>query len=266
MNIIKTNKIDVYGIEQSTESVKKCISEGLNVEQGFVDSAKMELNNAPFDAFYCLNFLEHLPDPNATLQGLVNNLSDTAVGLVEVPNFDMILKNRLFSEFISDHLFYFTQETVVSTFQLNGFEVLECNVVWHDYSISAIVKKRKKMNLSIFYKQQDSLKTDIHQYLSQFSDGKVAIWGAGHQALAIMALTELKGKIKYVVDSAPFKQHKFTPATHIPIVEPARLSEDPVEAIIVMAASYSDEVTGLIKERHSTLKIAVLRENGLVIA
>ena len=72
--------------------------------------------------------------------------------------------------------------------------------------------------------------------------------------------------IRYVVDSAPFKQGKFTPATHLPVVPPATLNTDPVEAVIVMAASYSDEVAGIIaRDFGGRLKVAILRENGLEI-
>jgi len=172
----------------------------------------------------------------------------------------------LFSEFISDHLFYFTKDTFISTLTQNGLDVIECNETWHDYSISAVVRKRKKTDLAIFSDYQQRLTNEIHAYIRQFTDNSVAIWGAGHQALAVMALTDLKGKIKYVVDSASFKQNKYTPATHIPIVSPEVIYQDPLEAIIVMAASYSDEVTKIIYEKYNDdISVAVLRDNGLLI-
>jgi len=77
-------------------------------------------------------------------------------------------------------------------------------------------------------------------------------------------LMTLGGKIRYVVDSAEFKQNKYTPATHIPIVAPTALESDPVDAIIVMAASYSDEVVNIIREKHgSEMDLAILRKSGL---
>jgi hypothetical protein len=92
----------------------------------------------------------------------------------------------------------------------------------------------------------------------------VAVWGAGHQALAVLALADLGNKIAYVVDSAPFKQGRYTPATHIPIVSPEQLVENPIGAIIIMAASYSDEVARLIRKRHgNSIRVAVLRDYGL---
>ena len=79
-----------------------------------------------------------------------------------------------------------------------------------------------------------------------------------------MSLMNLANKIKYVVDSAAFKQGKFTPATHIPIVSPDKLNSDPVDAVVVMAASYSDEVVRNIKQNfHPKMRVSILRDFGL---
>lgn len=264
LSIMHKLGIEAYGLEYSQKSVKKCIKDGLKVSRGFVQSSIDKLKWAPFGAFFMFNFLEHLPEPNSTLRGVYGNLVDGAVGLVEVPNFDMILRKKLFSEFICDHLFYFTKETLNATLRLNGFEVIDCNEEWHGYIISAVVKKRERLDISNFYQQQARLKNEIEKYIQRFKHKKVAIWGAGHQALAVIALMNLAGKIKYVVDSAVFKQGKYTPATHLPIVSPGALVSDPVDAVIVMAAGYSDEVVKAIRRKFDkVINIAILREFGL---
>ena len=95
---------------------------------------------------------------------------------------------------------------------------------------------------------------------------KAAIWGAGQQALAVISLMNLADQIKYVVDSATFKQGKYTPATHVRIVSPDALDSDPVDAIIVMAASYSDEVARIIRQKFDrNINISILRDFGLEI-
>jgi SAM-dependent methyltransferase len=254
-----------YGIENSKESVNYCVKQGLNVSKEFLAKPSQKLLNAPFDAFFIMNFLEHLPFPNETLTGMYNNLSGEGLGLVEVPNFDMILRNNLFSEFIPDHLLYFTQDTLIQALSLNGFDVIECSEERYDYIISATVRKRKKLDLSSFYIHQERLKKDLNSYINRFGNKKIAIWGAGHQALAVIAMTGIAKKIKYVVDSAPFKQNKYTPATHLPVVAPEKLLTDKVDAVIVMAAGYSNEVAEIIKRKYNNIKIAVLRDFGLEI-
>jgi hypothetical protein len=178
----------------------------------------------------------------------------------------MILKNNLFTEFISDHIFYFTANTLRLMLETTGFEVLDIQSIWRDYILSATVRKRSTSNISAFAEKRQSIQEALHQFADQHQVGGVAIWGAGHQALATLALLNLGEKIKYVIDSAPFKQGKFTPATHLPILPPSILAQDPVSAVIVMAAGYSDEVVKIIQAgAHPNLKIAILRETQLEI-
>jgi hypothetical protein len=81
-----------------------------------------------------------------------------------------------------------------------------------------------------------------------------------------MSLANLKGKICYVVDSATFKQGRFTPGTHIPIVAPASYFDNPVSAIVVIAGSYTSEVVDIIKEKRiDGIDIAVLEDYRLTI-
>lgn len=266
LSIIQEFVAESYGLEFSEQSVSSCKKMGLKAFHGFVENDDYKIQNNPFDAFFILNFLEHLPDPNASLRGILNNLTDDGIGLIEVPNFDMILQKKLFSEFIGDHLFYFTKETLGSTLWFNGFEILECNIQWYDYIISAVVRRRKKADLSDFQNHQVKLKNEIEKYLSSFKNKKVAIWGASHQALVILSLLNLSNKVGYVIDSAAFKQGKFTPATHIPIVAPEKLDSDPVDAIIIMAAGYSNEVAKIIRQKFDKkINISILRDFGLEI-
>lgn len=254
------------GLEHDVYSVRQCLKSGLKVSQGYPSPGGRRIPGGPFAGFFMLNFLEHMPDPHGALRAIGSNLKAGGIGLIEVPNFDMITRKKLFSEFIPDHLFYFDKETLNSTLQRGGFEILESREVWHEYSLSAVVRKREPLNLSAFSRQQSKLTEQISAYLARFGRTSVAVWGAGHQALAVLALAGLSGKIKYVVDSAPFKQGKYTPASHVPIVSPDKLAEDPVEAVIVMAASYSDEVARTLRGRFGgKIRVAILRDFGLEI-
>lgn len=258
--------VEGHGIEHLQSSVDYCNKEGLSVYQGYLEDKNTVITNAPFDGFFIMNFLEHAPNPNSFLQGVHSNLTDDAIGLIEVPNVDMILKSVMFSEFISDHLLYFTRDVLTLLLEKNGFDVIECKSVWHDYCLAAIVKKKKSINMKHFYDKLSKVSEEINSYIdeNQKKGSKVAIWGAGHQALAVIALCKIKNKIKFVVDSAKFKQGKYTQGTHIEIVSPEKLHDSTdVRAIIVMAASYSDEVADVIRKEYSNINVAILREDGL---
>lgn len=258
--------VQAFGTEYGSAVASECRMAGLDVEEVYIDSADIRLAKGPFDGFASLNFMEHWPDPKAVLSGIRANLAEDAIGLVEVPNFEMMLREGLFTEFIADHVFYFDRDTFETTLRLNGFEVLSCESIWYDYILSAVVRKRRTVDVRGFAHKQATVKAQIDSFIARHSDEGVAVWGAGHQALATMALLNLSSGIKYVVDSAPFKQGKFTPATHLPICSPLTLTQTPVGAIIVMAAAYSDEVVRTIHAAHGNrFALAILRETGLEV-
>ena len=213
--------------------------------------------------FFFLNFLEHLPHPRTVFRGIKNNLREDAIGLIEVPNFDMILEKSLYTEFISDHLFYFSKDSLETTIRSNGFEVLECSETWHRYTLSAVVRKRARVDFSEMADLKDKLEAQFKKFLDEHPRNGVAIWGAGHQALTVMAMAGLKGRIRYVVDSAPFKQGRYTPRTHIPIVSPDTFFGDSLSAVLVIAGSYTSEVCEAIKARSRETTIAVLESQEI---
>ena len=256
--------VEAHGIEHGIAAVADCRGRGLNVAQRFIESADTDIPGAPFDAFMILNFLEHLPAPRTVLAGIHHNLVPGAPGLVEVPNFDMMLRANLFSEFISDHLFYFTESTLRTLLESNGFEVIDCEPVWHDYILAASVRARPPLDLTAMDAAQACQQQSFDRFLDGGERQRVAIWGAGHQALATINLLSLASRVRYVVDSAPFKQGRHTPGSHLPIVAPERIARDGIDTVIVMAASYSDEVATIVRQRFGAdIRVAVLRAHGL---
>ena len=82
------------------------------------------------------------------------------------------------------------------------------------------------------------------------AEGKrLAVWGASHQGFTLAATTGLKDSACYIIDSAAFKQGRFAPSSHLPIVAPEHFFEEPVDAVLIVAPGYSDEIAGIIRER-----------------
>lgn len=249
------------GIEYSQKAVELCKKNGLNVIQGFPTN-NLKLPNYKADGFICLSFAEHWPDPVNTLKNIHKILSEGAIGIIEVPNTDMIIEEGLCSEFMTDHLCYFTKKTLKTLMSITGFEVLDMDVVWNGYILSAVVKKQEKVKFKIGMNKKANLSMKILDYVNNSNHHSgVAIWGASHQAFSILAMAKLGQDIRYIVDSAEFKQGKFSPATHIPIFSPSKLNEAPVSALIVMASSYTKEVLEQIRKKYRFIEHVAVVEN-----
>jgi len=239
-------------------------AQGRRILEGYLD-AGIQILGAPFDGFVCINFLEHAPDPRGFLKALRDQLVPGAPGLVEVPSFEHMLECDRFYDFIPDHLSYFTERTLRLILETSGFEVLSCARVWEGYDLAALVRRREAWEGMAWTSDLQALVASLHAFLALHGrEGrKVAVWGASHQALTLLALAQAH-EVHYLVDSAPFKQGRFTPVIHTPIHGPGMLDDDPVETVLVMAAGYSDEVVRILREeRDFHGVVAVLRGNGV---
>jgi hypothetical protein len=210
--------------------------------------------------------MEHWPDLRGSLRALRGLLKEGAYGLVDVPSFDFVLANGLYSEFTADHIFYFDQTSLRTVLEMCGFEVIEISSVWHDYILSAQVRKRRTLNAEGFRLKQERIVRELNAFVDRFAPREVVVWGAGHQALAVMSLARTRGRVSHVVDSANFKQDKYTPGTRLLIKSPESLRIDCPKAVVIMAAAYSDEVLEALKQSHPSVEnVAILRENCLEV-
>jgi len=220
--------------------------EEFNLQGKKVVSIVEEPKPSTYDAFLMFNYLEHFPDPKKTLLQIHDNLSPQGVGIVDVPNFEMIAKERVFSELVIDHLFYFTKSTLTLALLSSGFEVLKIKEWLDGYVLSATVRKQTPLKfVDAFKEQQNKLINDIRKYMANFSS--VAIWGAGHQTLFLLSLLKDVSKISYVIDSSLEKQGKYTPVIHLPIMPPSILKSQPVEAILILVGGFYYEIPSQIK-------------------
>jgi len=92
----------------------------------------------------------------------------------------------------------------------------------------------------------------------------VAIWSAGHRALALMAIAKLE-QIKYVIDSATFKQGKFTPILHKKIISPEEFISTNCDLLIIMLpGNYAEQVIRFVEENKITCKVVVFEDKALL--
>ena len=265
LKVLSEFPVEVHGIEHDPHLVELARAQGLDVTEGFTETEDTRFAGGLYDVFLSFNFLEHQPDPSTMLQAIYRNLEDDAMGLITVPSFEYIMDHNSYYELIRDHLAYYTFETLTPLLERNGFQVEECEVINRD-TLSVIVRKRPQMDTENLLECYVNLKREMETYMKYLDawDKKVAIWGASHQGFTLAATTKLGEKARYIIDSAPFKQGKFAPASHLPIVGPDHFHEHPVDAIIITAPGYTDEIAARIRQKFGTaVEIRAMRSNHL---
>lgn len=246
------------------------------VYEGFA-TGDVRYPEGPFDAFVQFNFLEHQPDPCDMLRNIGRNLKPQALGLITVPSFEYILRYNGYYELLRDHIANYTEFTLQKLLQDCGFELLSMDLVNRD-TIEAIVRKAdpdelselhysgRLIDVSALRDSYDRLSASVNAHIDHLSESHrtMAIWGASHQGFTLAATTKLGGRVEYIIDSAPFKQGRFSPASHIPIVAPDYAAAHPVDEILIVAPGYTDEIAGIIRERFDeNVRILVLRTDRI---
>lgn len=280
--------VKVYGMEHKAELVEMAGESGLYVWQEFPEEPGQVFGDGKeglFDVFLSFNFLEHQPRPDVMLQAIYRNLTDEGMGLVTVPALEYILEKGSYYELIRDHIAYYSFGTLRELLRQNGFAVLEEEMINRD-TISVIVKKIPGWSASAGEQAADAEPLALEQRIcvepliegyktvqsgikavreTLMSENRtLAIWGASHQGFTLAATTGLGETAKYIIDSAPFKQGRFAPASHLPIVPPEHFFEEPVDAILIVAPGYTDEIAGIIRERFGgQVQIMTLRSDHI---
>lgn len=283
LSVLSEFPVKAYGMENRESLIQLAREKGLTVWKQFAEEGEVLAPDdgsvsGPYDGFLSFNFLEHQPDPVGMLRCIADNLSEEGVGLITVPSLEYILQYDGYYELIRDHLAYYTFETLGYAVEKAGFEVLEEEMVNRD-TLSVIVRKRKQtggqqetsgqpsvVDISGLKKSLDTIGREMEELAEELkSRGKsLGLWGASHQGFTLASTTAMGRFARYIIDSAPFKQGKYAPASHLPIVPPDHYHNDPVDAILIVAPGYTDEIAGIIQEKFGqNVEILALKSNHL---
>ena len=288
LKVLTNFPVKAYGIEHKEDLVEIARKDGLNVIRDFTESADHVIGtDGSYDVFLSFNFLEHQPKPGVMLDCISRNLTEHGMGLITVPSFEYILDNDGYYELIRDHIAYYTFETLRYLLESHGFEVLEEEMVNRD-TLAVIVRKTgaKKagqksaiakaaeaekvngnaeadkiqtvtkevditpVNVSGLVKNRDKLDAELETLVNGLKkeNKTMAVWGASHQGFTLTATTHLKDSVSYIIDSAPFKQGRFAPGSGLPIVPPDYVTDHMVDAILIVAPGYTEEIAGNIRK------------------
>lgn len=283
LSVLSEFPVNAYGIENRDSLVDLAKEKGLKVWKQFAEEGQVLAPadgsaGGPYDGFLSFNFLEHQPQPVSMLRCIAENLTEDGVGLITVPSLEYILQYDGYYELIRDHLAYYTFETLRYAVETAGFEVLEEEMVNRD-TLSVIVRKRKgtagqqshekraeKIHVSGLIQSQDIIAREMSGLIRELKDQEktLAVWGASHQGFTLASTTEIGAFVQYMIDSAPFKQGKYAPASHLLIVPPGHYHSHPVDAILIVAPGYTEEIAGTIKEKFGqNIEILALKSNHL---
>jgi len=238
---LRDHGVDVEAVEPGVPSVLSARARGISVTESYFGTDN-PFAPASFDAIVARQVISHIVDLDGFMAAVSRFLKPGGLAIIEAPNVNTAIERRRFFDFFADYSNYFAPETLARLFQRYGCALEEVTARADAEYFIAIFKKASSEKLS------DSL-DDFTVAVRDFVDRekrlghRIACWGAGGRGISFLALAGVSPiDIEFVIDTSPLKQGRYLPASHIPVVAPDVLREDPPDCLILTALAYKDEI------------------------
>jgi hypothetical protein len=274
LQYFQEKQVPVLGIEPTANTAKVALGKGINTIIDFfgVRLAK-ELTNKNIRADLLLgnNVLAHVPDILDFVGGMKILLAPGGIVTMEFPHLMQLVDNCQFDTIYHEHFSYLSLHTVKQIFESRGlllFDVEELST--HGGSLRIYAKHKENKNESVstrvadilskerekgmlepryyddFQEKALKIKLDLVSFLIiQKKEGKrIVAYGAAAKGNTLLNYCGIKNDlIEFAVDANPFKQGKWLPASHIPILSEEAIKTNKPDFVIILPWNLKEEIT-----------------------
>ena len=273
LQYFQEKQIPVLGIEPTECTAKVAREKGIESITEFFGAdfaKKLVLENRKADLLLGNNVLAHVPDINDFVKGLKIALKKEGVITMEFPHLVKLIENNQFDTIYHEHFSYFSFTTVSRIFEAHGLVMFDVDEIpTHGGSLRIYAGHKEDTSKSIsdkvgellerensigisdlnYYKgfgeKVSRIKMDLLQFLAEQkkNNKKVAAYGAAAKGNTLLNYCGISNDvIRFVVDASPYKQGKFLPGSHIPILKEEIIREEKPEFILILPWNIKEEI------------------------
>ena len=293
LQYFKEKNISVLGIEPTHSTAIVAKEKGIEtIVDFFNEKLAIELSRNQKKANLILgnNVLAHVPDINDFVKGMKILLAKDGIITMEFPHLCQLIDQTQFDTIYHEHFSYLSFTTVKTIFSSVGLELFDVQEIsTHGGSLRIFAKHKEdnskliSNNISIlldkeynkgvtnlnyyenFQPKVNQIKKELIYFLKeQKLNGKtVAAYGAAAKGNTLLNFCNIKYQdklIDFVVDASPFKQNKFLPGSHIPIVDEQKIKDAKPDFILILPWNIKNEVIvqlSYIKEWNGKFVISI---------
>lgn len=276
LQYFKEYGIPVLGVDPTANTAAVAIDKGIPTIVDFFSTnfaeEKLVKEGIKADLIVGNNVLAHVPDINDFVKGLKTALGENGVITMEFPHLMRLVDECQFDTIYHEHFSYLSFLTVKTIFDFHGLDMFDVEELpthggslrifakhkedtVHQISprVEKLLKKEIKagLNTIAYYKgfQQkiEEIKLSFIQFLiNQKRLGKKVIgYGAAAKGNTLINFCGIHGTdlISFVVDASPYKQHKYLPGSHIPVVSMERIYEYKPDYVVVFPWNLIKEIS-----------------------
>lgn len=265
--------IPVLGIEPTLSTATASREKGIEtIIEFFGVKLARELadNGRKADLLLGNNVLAHVPDLNDFIAGLKIALKPTGIITMEFPHLMQLIEENQFDTIYHEHFSYFSFYTVQNIFAHHGLTLFDVEEIpthggsirifarHQDYNalpisenVGALLRKEEEKGMTQlsyyqgFQEKVNQVKNQLLCFLlEQAQSGKmVGAYGAAAKGNTLLNYCGIKPDLlPWVVDASPFKQGKYLPGSHIPVLNEAIIRQEKPDYILILPWNIKAEI------------------------
>lgn len=268
----KKRGVPVLGIEPAVNVAKVAESErGVRTISEFFGkelATQLAARGEMADVIHANNVLAHVADLNGVVEGFSIVLKDKGTLVVEAPYAKDFIDHTEFDTIYHEHLCYFSLTALDALMERHGLLVkdverlpihggsLRIFVGQKQFSergprVVALLQEEAKWGVNdlVFYKgfagKVQALKVSLHDTIAALkAEGhSIGAYGASAKGATLLNHFGIDTKfIDFVSDKSTYKQGRFMPGVHIPIVGPEELQKRMPDYCLLLTWNFKDEI------------------------
>lgn len=264
--------IPVLGIEPAANVAKVAMSRGIPTDTQFfgLEAARNLVQRGKrANLLVANNVLAHVPDLNDFVAGMAEVLDPEGTISIEVPHLLRLLQGTQFDTIYHEHLSYFSLlnlEKVLGAHGLQVFDVEELAThggslrLWvthigrtdqHSEGRNAVRHAEQQAGLDRaqaydgFDARVQRCRDSVVYFLTTAAaEGKsVAAYGAAAKGNTLLNYCNISTDlVTYVVDRNPYKQQRYLPGSHLPVLAPEEVRQSKPDFLLILAWNLQEEI------------------------
>ena len=281
LNNFKNSNVSYIGFEPceniATQAVKNnipTINKFFNIEN--LGDVNAYIKNT--DIICASNVICHVPDLSNLIKTVSELLTKKGVFIFEEPYMGSMFEKVSYDQIYDEHIFLFSASSIKKIFNMFDFELIDVfPQITHGGSmryvigrknqhsisnrVNSILDDEKKNNLDNissclnFKKNCEISKDKIKNILLEYkkNEKKISGYAATSKSTTILNYCGIKNDvIDFICDTTPEKIGKFSPGTHIPIVDISHFHKNLPDIAYLFAWNHKDEIFS--KEKNFSAK------------